>query len=62
VVLESHLHTRGYTYVGQNSLYDLTWIEIYRLIDAANVEADEQDGVRRGDLDKFERYNERLKE
>lgn len=60
MILESHLHGRGYTYVGQNSLYHLTWIEIYRLIDSAGMETDEMAGVRPGDLDKFERYKERL--
>ena len=61
MTLEARLHEFGYAYVGSNSLYNLTWIEIFRLIDASLQKADDQQGLRQGDLDKFERYNERLK-
>lgn len=47
--------------MGSNSLYLLTWIEIFRLLDASLQKADNQQGIRQGDLDKFERYNEGLK-
>jgi hypothetical protein len=61
VILEERLHEFGYSYVGSNSLYNLTWIEIFRLVDASLLKEDDQIGVRQGDLDKFERYNEKLK-
>lgn len=51
----------GYTYIGGSSLYNLTWIEIFRLVDASLFKADDQLNVRPGDLDKFEQYNEKLK-
>ena len=61
MVLEERLHTLGYTYVGANSLYNLTWIEIFRLVDASLIKGDEQMGLRQGDIDKFKRYNEKMK-
>lgn len=46
--------------MGKNSIYDLTWIEIYRLVDASQFKVDDQIGVRKGDLDKFKQYNEKV--
>lgn len=36
-LLELTLHEHGYSYVGDNNLYQLTWIEVFRIIEANNI-------------------------
>ena len=59
--LEWTLHDLGYQYVGQASLYNLTWIEIMRLVDASRILDDMRNGVRKGDLDKLDKYHSKMK-
>jgi len=56
------LHQLGYRYTGDASLYDLTWIEIMRLVDASQLIEDMASGVRDGDLNKLNKYHNRVKQ
>jgi len=55
------LHELGYKYTGEGNLYDLTWIELVRLVDASRILDDMREGVRDGDLTKLDRFHSRMK-
>lgn len=59
--LESQLHQLGYKYTGDGNLYDLTWIEIMRMVDASLLLEDMESGIRGGDLSKLDRFHDRMK-
>jgi len=59
--LERDLHEIGYTYTGPTSIYSLTWIELMRLVDAADIIADIKSNIRTGDLEKLDKFEEKLK-
>ena len=59
--LERDLHELGYTYTGPASIYSLTWIELMRLVDAAYIIEDVKSNIRTGDLNKFDRFEAKLK-
>lgn len=59
--LEMELHKLGYKYTGKDSLYNLTWIELMRLVDASRLLEDMSKGVRGGDLDKLDKYHGKVK-
>lgn len=61
LVVEHSLHQSGYSYVGDNSLYKLTWIEIFRLVDAARRIRDDMQGVRESSLDKLQEHDRKLR-
>ena len=42
-------------------MYNLTWIEIMRLVDASRILDDMRNGVRKGDLDKLDKYHSKMK-
>jgi hypothetical protein len=56
MALERWLHSLGYAYVGPTSLYQLTLIEIDRLLQGAYDEHLASSGVRSGDMRKLEAY------
>lgn len=56
------LHELGYTYLGPTGLYNLTWIEVFRLTDAGKIISDQRSGLRKTDLSKFEEYQQKMKE
>lgn len=60
--LERDLHELGYTYTGPASIYSLTWIELMRLVDAADIIEDMKSNVRTGDLEKLDRFDAKLRE
>ena len=55
------LHKLGYVYVGDSSLYKLSFIELSRIIEASRYEQDDKLGVRRTDLDKFKAFDEKVR-
>lgn len=52
----------GYSYLGDNSLYNITWYEIFQLIDAGELVADMADGVRESDVEKLEEFSKELEQ
>ena len=59
--LERDLHELGYAYTGPTNIYSLTWIELMRLVDAADIIEDMKSGIRTGDLEKLDKFEEKLK-
>ena len=60
--MELDLHSLGYQYVGPASLYKLTWFELFSIIDASRKRTDSKSGVRKGDVDRFDKFNKALKD
>jgi len=63
-LLDLSLHDLGYTYTGSDSLYKLSWNEVFNIVDASTLREeqleDSKSGVRRGDLVKFDKFEASL--
>jgi len=61
LTIEIGLHENGYAYVGPCSIYELTWIEIFRIVDANEIRNRSSKGIRKSDLDKFKRFEDKTR-